>query len=270
MDEIDGRMEDHSTVRILLVPVGGISPELFDRYCCLFESTSTLAISTLTQPDHWAASRSPFKHFTWQDGALKIRWLRNTETASARSGTGSGSACSSGGSLGQWANFAAHKQVFSVIGILHVPTWQAACEEQQLQREGGASPLEDDSASVVDVAAQLQAALNGFCRTNTRSMNTSSSDSSGGNSAVVTGVKRVCVFGRTVRSTSSDLPSSSFDGCGVNSVLPLTLALGRESVAIFPPDEWSAAANDTSGQQSLRIVELHAQVNLCTHLMPKS
>ena len=253
MDEIDGRLEDHATLRILLVPVGGISTELFNQYCRLFESTSTLAISTLTQPDHWAASRSPFKHFTWQDGALKLRWIRSAGTTSVN-----------GSVSGQWANFAAHRQLFGVMGILHFPTWQAACEAQQLQREGDSSSSED-AASNVNIASQLQAALECFCSASSsndrNNRNTSSSDSSDSASIGLLGVKRVCVFGRTVRSTSSESPSSSFDGGGVNSVLPLTLALGRESVAIFPPDEWNAAAKEAIGHQSLRIVELHAQVD---------
>jgi hypothetical protein len=261
MDEVDGRLEDHATVRVLLVPVGGISAEDFDRYCRLFEGATALAMSSLTHPDHWAASQSPFKHFSWGDGALKLRWLRSTDAGdSIASGIAAAGGC---GSSAQWANFAAHRKVFGVVGVLHFPTWQAACQrEAARRRQAGDIPL-GDAAGGADVGAQLRAALD-------RQAGNVSSDAL---VCSVSAVQRVCVFGRALRpysgtssssrrssneaSSSSGAVDASLDGGG-SDVLPLTLALGPAAVVVFPPDEWAAAKD--AGRHRFRIVELHAQV----------
>lgn len=260
MDEVEGRLEDHATVRLLLVPVGGISAEHFDRYCRLFEGTTALALSSLTHPDHWAASRSPFKHFSWADGALKLRWLRSTD---ADVSGGGDATAGGGGSSAQWANFAAHRKVFGVVGVLHFPTWQAACAREAARRQrAGDIPL-GDAAGGADVAAQLRDALDLHA-----SGNGSTSPSSDGLACSFSVVQRVCVFGRCLRlppassgsggnEASSSLLDSSLDGGG-SDVLPLTLALGRGAVVVFPPDAWAAAKE--AGRHRFRIVELHAQV----------
>ena len=134
-----GTFPHNAAMQILLVPLGGISPEHFDGYCSLFESVTTLPLSGMTHPGRWSQKHSPFRHFDWFSSAngLQFRWIRFTAAQSSFSAIagsasgGGGSGSGSGTSLDApqadpWRDFQAHRRIYGAVGVLHFPSFAGA------------------------------------------------------------------------------------------------------------------------------------------------
>jgi hypothetical protein len=228
MEEISGTFIDDATVRLLLVPVGGISKQRFDSYASLFESVTVMPLSGITHPDKWSASRSPFKVYNWSDGALKLRWLRSPVPLAGSpqppqaTNVGGGKTFAS-----EWQEFHAHRKIYGAIGILHYPTWEKAVSVDILNKN-----KTNKYISVSDVKGQLQQALQNAC------LNQSSATVS---------MQRVCVFGQAFEEQQQQSSKGSHADIS-------TIASPGELV-VFPPDDSIVGSVD-----SMRLVELHTQV----------
>lgn len=206
--ETDVSFEDDACVRLLLVPVGGISPAQFDAYCSIFENATSIPLAGITRPPNWSATRSPFKSFTWFGGSLKVRWTRAPAPDPGWTGD-FGAINSAANKPSLWQDFQAHRRIFGVVGVLHHPTWKRLMvdEARARARSNPDSPSARSNTSrawsVTDVEGQLRRAV---CALSTN----------GGANAL----HRVCVFGRPFDDADDDARSSPGGASGGARVSP--------------------------------------------------
>jgi len=219
MEEPDAAFEDATSLRLLLVPLGGISPEHFDHYAQLFEPTVKLPLGQVTHPDKWSPLHSPFSpgSFSWYSGSLKLRWDRAPPPPPPPPLRSFPSPADGGGS--HWQDFSASRRVFGAIGLLHYPTWLARCRASAVAAGHGVDDVDPDSpmmerdfaAAACDVEGELTRAL--------------AAVSMGGAGPAVL---RVCVFGQTF----ADLAPP--EGSPLQAMPKMPHA---DQLVVFPPDD---------------------------------
>ncbi|RLN87678.1 hypothetical protein BBJ28_00003661 [Nothophytophthora sp. Chile5] len=92
---------------VYLVPVGGISTELFASYAQLLRAHHELPLHSLTRPGGYAAELSPFRSFDWSGpGALRFRFVSTTERVDSCDGE----------------DAHASRRVMGVLGVCHCPS----------------------------------------------------------------------------------------------------------------------------------------------------
>jgi hypothetical protein len=110
----------HRSVRVAVVPLGGIPPARFQQYLGLLRRFPELSVANLSKPGSWRKEKSPWKHFSWFEGSLMLRyedhWLRSEE-GDADAGLG---ALARPGP--EWQDYQAHRRTWAVVGIVHIPS----------------------------------------------------------------------------------------------------------------------------------------------------
>ncbi|RLN91869.1 hypothetical protein BBJ28_00015198 [Nothophytophthora sp. Chile5] len=92
---------------VYLVPVGGISTELFASYARLLRAHHELPLRSLTRPGGYAAELSPFRSLDWGGpGALRFRFVSTTERVDSCDGE----------------DAHASRRVVGVLGVCHCPS----------------------------------------------------------------------------------------------------------------------------------------------------
>ncbi|KAG5190654.1 hypothetical protein JKP88DRAFT_298339 [Tribonema minus] len=100
-------LASHSKVQVLLVPLGGIPKDVYDRYCSLFKRLSAVPMQDLTAPGDWTRQNCPFRHFSWTEGAFHFHFVEDGTTD---------------GGLSEWGDYQAHRRVYVALGIVHEPS----------------------------------------------------------------------------------------------------------------------------------------------------
>jgi hypothetical protein len=66
-------------IQVVLIPVGGISPSRFTEFSKKITEYSIIPLQNLTRPGGYSHERSPFKEFSWDNGALYFNFCDNPE-----------------------------------------------------------------------------------------------------------------------------------------------------------------------------------------------
>jgi hypothetical protein len=93
-------------IRVGVVGLGGVSEAQIKVYLTLLRRFGELPMSNLSKPGTWKKEKSPFKYFSWFDGSLVLQFVD----------------CMTGPKASEWAEFQAHRRLWAIIGILHVPS----------------------------------------------------------------------------------------------------------------------------------------------------
>jgi hypothetical protein len=97
-------LESHSAIKVVLLPVGNISSARFNQFAELIRSYSMLPIQNLTRPGGYSHERSPFKEFSWENGALYFHFCDSPDQMQSN-----------------WEDFQGHKRTLAAIGICDCP-----------------------------------------------------------------------------------------------------------------------------------------------------
>lgn len=104
----------HRGVRVAVVALGGIPEARFRTYFTLLKRFTDLPLANLSKPGSWKKEKSPFKYFSWFDGALSMQYVdRSASAALAAAGRPSSS---------EWQDYQAHRRIWAVVGIVHIPS----------------------------------------------------------------------------------------------------------------------------------------------------
>lgn len=119
----------HRSLRVAVVPLGGTPPARFQQYLGLLRRFPELPMASLSMPGSWRKEASPWRHFSWFEGSLLLRY----EDGGGSSGASGGGSSGGGGDLGalarqgqEWQGFQAHRRTWAVLGIVHIPSCTAA------------------------------------------------------------------------------------------------------------------------------------------------
>jgi hypothetical protein len=104
MVDANQTLESHSAIKVVLLPVGDISSSRFNQFAELIRSYSMLPIQNLTRPGGYSHERSPFKEFSWENGALYFNFCDSPEEMRTH-----------------WEDFHGHKRTLAAIGICDCP-----------------------------------------------------------------------------------------------------------------------------------------------------
>ena len=75
-------------------------------YLGLLRRFSDVPIANLSKPGTWKKEKSPFKYFSWFDGSIVLQFLDRSIPLQPS----------------EWQDFQAHRRIWAVIGVLHVPS----------------------------------------------------------------------------------------------------------------------------------------------------
>jgi hypothetical protein len=108
----------HRSLRVAVVPLGGIPPARFQQYLGLLRRFPELPMANLSKPGSWRKEKSPWKHFSWFEGSLLLRYDDHWPP-SEESGGGLGALARPGP---EWQDFQAHRRTWAVLGVVHIPS----------------------------------------------------------------------------------------------------------------------------------------------------
>lgn len=114
----------HRGVRVAVVPLGGILPVRFQQYLALLRRFPELPMANLSKPGSWRKEKSPWKHFSWFEGYLLLRYddqpsPQQQPPAAEAGGAGLGALARPGL---EWQDYQAHRRTWAVVGVVHIPS----------------------------------------------------------------------------------------------------------------------------------------------------
>jgi len=63
------------SLRVAVVPLGGVADDVFKRYFSLLRKTTEFPMGNLSKPGTWKKEKCPFKYFSWFDGSLMLEFV---------------------------------------------------------------------------------------------------------------------------------------------------------------------------------------------------
>ncbi len=112
----------HRSLRVAVVPLGGIPPARFQQYLGLLRRFPELPMANLSKPGSWRKEKSPWKHFSWFEGSLLLRYDDHWPPSEAGSSGGGGALSALARPGAEWQDFQAHRRTWAVLGVVHIPS----------------------------------------------------------------------------------------------------------------------------------------------------
>ncbi|CAM9360467.1 unnamed protein product [Choristocarpus tenellus] len=104
-------LDVHRSTHVLLVPLGNIPYDAYNKYCNIIRRYSSIPMQNLTAPGDWNRTNSALKHFNWSEGCFSFRFTDGDVSDSA---------------LSEWEDFQGYRRVLGAIGIVHFPSCEGA------------------------------------------------------------------------------------------------------------------------------------------------
>ncbi|XP_076957644.1 trafficking protein particle complex II-specific subunit 120 homolog isoform X2 [Bidens hawaiensis] len=101
--EPDVSIETCSTIRIVVIPIGPITPPHFRKYVAMLAQHRTVDLAAISS-FYTARKKSPFSQQPWDSGTLRFKYVIGESPPSP------------------WEDFQAYRKIHAVIGICHCPS----------------------------------------------------------------------------------------------------------------------------------------------------
>ncbi|KAL3844004.1 hypothetical protein ACJIZ3_001407 [Penstemon smallii] len=101
--EPDVSIETSSMIRVAVVPIAGIPPQLFRDYAAMLLRHHTVSLSSISSfyTEH---QKSPFSNQPWESGSLRFKFMLGGSPPSP------------------WEDFQSNRKILALIGICHCPS----------------------------------------------------------------------------------------------------------------------------------------------------